>query len=273
MISSVEAEVARVLKAGVVGDVISTGIVRGAGGVEAPRGSIATPGFRFIEVPSSGMFGDGSRVHMASAGQELVHFGVAGNHDYVARTCASTSTASGGHVGHKKSFWPDLPPTTSGPLTLVAGQCYAVYIGDSPSTLSSLDAIVSIHGIVAAGAGWAEVGIATGAFEKLSGVASTDLTILGAQSVDAEAKTPVSALVAKTISGLSISAGIGLWAIVACSYATTQMSCRYSPYAENGGWGGFRIRAATRPSTNLNTPLAFTTDGGNVPTVGIQIIA
>lgn len=151
-------------------------------------------------------------------------------------------------------------PTTddTGSLLATSGRAYARYLGPAPRQMSSITAIAYVAAAAAvAGAGgasvnWAEVALATGTYAY---AASIDLTILAAASIDTEVKAGAAVSVAKTLSGFDLAPGTDLWLVVAAAYESTQASFRI-PSGVNVD-GTTRIRASTRPSTNLNTPLAF----------------
>lgn len=148
---------------------------------------------------------------------------------------------------------PSPPSIATNNVTVTAATAYAVYVGRFDAHLSSFDLLPFVRGTVAVGAGWGEVALARGVYTSLAG--STNLTILGYADIEAETKIAATRVVKRTLTGLNIPAGTDLWAIVACSHATTQASFQALP---TDFWGYARIRANCRPSANLNTPLAFT---------------
>jgi len=137
-------------------------------------------------------------------------------------------------------------------MTAVSETAYAKYVGAWSQTLTSLDVELFIHGVAAAGAGWAEVAVATGDYTAKA--SATNLTILGYADVDAEVKVASTRIEVKTISGISIPANKDIWILFASSHATTQASLRTDVTDFHGD---ARTRASTRPSTNLNTALQF----------------
>ena len=183
--------------------------------------------------------------------------------------------AAQGIVGYQKLF---PAPTTddTGSMTTTAGRAYAMYMGQAPRNLTSIDVAFYIHGVAAVAGGggasvnWAEIAIATGAFENFTGGTSTDLTILAYTSIDTEAKIAATAGYQKTLTA-TITRGQSMWIVIAGSYETTQMSLRTRDGADIEGYG--RIRAATQPSLNLSTPLAFTTTPGAAATATLWLKA
>ena len=178
-------------------------------------------------------------------------------------------TANGGVVGYPRVL-PIADANDSGALLSTAGRAYARYMGfDAPKRLTAADMIAYLGTAAAASTGgdsanWAEVAIATGTFA--AGTAAINLTILAYASIAAEAVATSSARsVVKSLSGFTIEPGQGLWAITASSFETTQTTYRI-PSGTNVE-GATRIRASTRPSLNLNTPLQFDW------TVGAQLAA
>lgn len=147
-------------------------------------------------------------------------------------------------------------PYTTGSLTCTADTMYAYYIGTPRKYLTAIDAGFYVHGVAAAGAGWAEIAIATGVFASAR-QASVDLSIRGYASIDGEVKTASTDGYAKSLTGLAnISPSSDLWLLVACNYATTQASFRIIGEGDQAGVGRRRVGGG-RPSLNLNTPLAF----------------
>lgn len=159
---------------------------------------------------------------------------------------------------------------TGGPVNVASGTCGALYVGDAQRDMTSIDVHTYIHGVAAeAGAGgdalnWAEIGIAIGTFENYAGRANTDLTIKGYASFDAEARTAATAVAAKSIGGIQIPAGSGLWIVIASAYETLPANYRYVA-AHSPIIGEWRKRAATRPSLNLDVPLTFAAANEAIP--------
>lgn len=162
-----------------------------------------------------------------------------------------------------------LPPLISTPSTVspLSGICHAVYCGKAPKDLSSVDVGVFLAGPAAATITYAEIGVATGEFTSLS---NATLQIKGFASIAVEAAIGTVTVYKKTISGLVIPKGTDLWAVAAAS-ATTQPTYRVLPASDFNGI--CQTRAATRPSTNLNTDLAFSfsTSGTSSPSLYIEI--
>jgi hypothetical protein len=142
---------------------------------------------------------------------------------------------------------------STGSALAVPDRCYAQYVGQVPFALSEIDLSIYVQGSPAAGAGYAELGLATS--DDASNAANINLTIVGYVSIDAEVKGVSTVIYTKTLSGINVPAGKDLWVVVAASYATTQPTFRFPSEGDLHGYG--RTRAACRPSTNLNTPLAF----------------
>lgn len=149
----------------------------------------------------------------------------------------------------------------TGAITCVAGTTYAMYIGSWGAPLSSIDVGYYTHSLAAVGAGWAELGIATG--PVASQVATTSLTVRGFVSVDTEVKLGTTTVRTATITGLAIAAGADLWLVVGGSHATTQASYRSAAVNDRDvmGYACSRADAAsttTRPSLNIGTARDFT---------------
>lgn len=171
-------------------------------------------------------------------------------------TAGGAIDAVGGVTG-RQEYFPVLYETNAGPLPLTAGKAIAKYLGRAPKTITSMELAAYIHGTAAAGAGYAEIAIATGAIPAAQTTASINLTAVAYASVDAEAKAGATALANKTLSGFTIPRDTDMWAIVACSYATTQMSLRYA--TGNGGAIAALIRTRTsyQPSVDIGVARAF----------------
>jgi hypothetical protein len=151
---------------------------------------------------------------------------------------------------------------TTGPITPAADAMRAMHVGRFDYALASVGACFYVHGVAAAGAGWAEIAVGHSAPGSLQ-AATIPITLAGYASIDAEVKTASTVQYVKTISGLSIPAGRDVWVIVVCNYATTQASYR--------GWVGTdaqgRVRYCAgggRPSTQLGTSKNFTHPGNGL---------
>lgn len=149
----------------------------------------------------------------------------------------------------------------TGSMTCVAGTAYAMYVGSWGSAISSMDVGYYTHSLAALGAGWAELGIATG--PVASQVASNSLTVRGFVSVDTEVKLGTTTVRTATVGSLSIGAGENIWLIVGGSHATTQASYRIAVVGDRDvmGYACARADAAsttTRPSLNIGTARDFT---------------
>lgn len=155
-------------------------------------------------------------------------------------------------------------PLASAALVLTSQTAYAYYVDRAGEALSSIDLGVYVSGTAAVGTGWAEIAIAKGSWSILQ--ASVNLTMLGYADIDAEVKTGATANYTKTVSGISIAPEDDLWVVVASSHATTQASLRIFN-GDGDRQGLHRRRANCRPSTNLNTPLAFTYTFGEQPPI------
>lgn len=148
----------------------------------------------------------------------------------------------------------------SGSLALTADTMYAQHLGKTLDAITSVSLQVYVSGVAAAGAGWAEIAIATGTFTPIT---SPTLTPRGYASIDTEVKAGATASYSKTISGLAIDPETDIWAIVACNYATTQAALRL--HAGDGDRAGVSPRRAAggRPSLAIGSALAFTYTAGN----------
>lgn len=157
----------------------------------------------------------------------------------------------------------------TGSILTAAGTTYAWYAGTWGAPLTSVDVGYYVHSAAAAGAGWAELGIATGPIASQG--TTTSLTARGFVSIDTEVKAGTTTVRTATISGLTIGAGVGLWILVGNSYATTQASfrCVLAGDRDVMGYACARADAAsttTRPSLNIGTARDFTgTPGTGFP--------
>ncbi len=175
---------------------------------------------------------------------------------------AGAVNARDGVTGQSLYFPGVMTDVTAGPLTATSGQCYARYVGQAPKLFTAADVRFFLHGAAAVAGGggdslnWAEVGIATG-------TPTGDLTILAAVTISAEAVASSSTgAYVKALSSFSVAQGLGMWIVTGGAYETTQVSYRYPP--DTDVLNVVKIRAATRPTLNLNTPLTFT-DAATLP--------
>lgn len=137
-------------------------------------------------------------------------------------------------------------------MTVVSQTAYAKYVGSWSQAITSIDLQCFIHGVAAAGTGWAELAVATGTYS--SKLAAPSLTVRGYADVDAEVKSASTRVEAKTISGISIPANTDIWVVFAASHATTQASMRTDVTDFHGD---VATLANFRPSTNIGTATAF----------------
>ncbi len=182
-----------------------------------------------------------------------------------------TSTARGGHVGHPRIV--PGTPNDSVPQLYTSGRAFARYVGQAQRDLTTIDVMTYLGTAAVAGGGgaalnWAEIALATGALETIAAGGNTDLTIRAYADMNAEALAAASNVIEKTLAGLAITAGTGLWVITAEAYQTTQLGMR--------AWDGVdltgrqRHRDACQPSLNVGAALAFTVSTGVHPECWIR---
>ncbi len=143
-------------------------------------------------------------------------------------------------------------PTAAG--TAFATRAYARYVGRRSKLVTEVRVQLFLSGANAAGAGYAELAVATGAVEDIPNITGTDLTVPtnGWVSIDTEAKAAGLGVVQKTLTGLTIPANTDIWVVFASSYATTQVGFRTAETV-------MELRAVDgfRPSLSLDTPSTF----------------
>lgn len=160
-----------------------------------------------------------------------------------------------GVTGQRK-FFPEILEAQSGPVTLTAGLAIARYLGQAPKNFTSCDAQFYVHGVAAAGAGYAEIALASGPIPTQL-VASLSLTALAYASIDTEVKIAATVLYNKALSGFAMTRDLGMWLILGCSYATTQASFRFGTSTSIDVNAQVRTRAAYQPSANIGTARTF----------------
>lgn len=169
-----------------------------------------------------------------------------------------------------------LAMDTSAP-TGVSGRCYAQYLGVAPCEIKSLELRAEIGGTAAATITWAEMAVATGAFEASAGVTSgtPDLTLRAGTVADISAEVlNTNFSIVKTVTpAVPIPAGTELWVLLSVS-AVTQPVWRGTQGADFAGAAA--IAAATRPST-MAAPTAFTggswSGGQQIPQLSARIVS
>ncbi len=164
-----------------------------------------------------------------------------------------------------------LAHNDSGGFTTVAGTSYAQYIGPRAMSVGSMVVEIYVAGTPAAGAGWAEIALATGTLVPYA--ATMDLTCVpGAFASMATEVFGVSTTgYIKTLTPTTpVPPGQGLWLLFSASFATTQPTVRYPAGGEISGLTLKRADAAgttTRPSLNGGTARTFTSTAGTVNVV------
>jgi hypothetical protein len=145
----------------------------------------------------------------------------------------------------------------TGALLTISGRSYAVYMGRAPRDLPSVDVIVSMANIVAAGVVWAEMAVCSGAYVPRDGQLAPQPALTTLAFADCSADIVLAnRTIVKTLNA-AIPAGTELWAVFA-NAAATPATLRSEP----GGdlLGGAAI-AAARPSTMAAGQLF---EGGNI---------
>jgi hypothetical protein len=168
------------------------------------------------------------------------------------------------------------PPSATSSFVAVAGTAYAYCFGRELQTINSLRAFAYTHGVAAAGAGWAEIAVATGTFVPNS--TTQTLTYRAYADIDAEVKTAATVMNHKLLTA-SIPQEEDIWIVVASSHASTQASWRPTGEADLTGLPCIRVDATgatTRPSLNIGTARAFTAtigSGTSVPFMKYQVVS
>jgi hypothetical protein len=179
-----------------------------------------------------------------------------GNNNEIQLTAGGAINVSGTNIAHS-TYWYSPIFTAGGSATRGPSndQCRALYMGRAPEALSS----IHIRWNQAAGGTitYAEWGIATGTMTPGSG---PTLTIRG--YVDAAAQWAVSGIynVTVPVTGADIAAGADIWVCYAVNFSAGTPTIRVSGAADPLDTCAMVLRGATRLSTNLNTPLAYTID-------------
>jgi hypothetical protein len=159
--------------------------------------------------------------------------------------------------------------TGTGSFVGTAGRAYAWCLGRELQNVTSLLGQVYVQGVAAAGAGWAEIAVATGTF--VPGSSNQTLTYRAYADIDAEVKAAASVMYGKTLTpSQPITTDQDIWIVVASSHASTQASWRNPSEPELTGLVGIKsdaTGATTRPSLNIGTPLVFTGAVGSGSTV------
>jgi hypothetical protein len=196
--------------------------------------------------------GIASRLYMRSG--EWYVTDAAGNEVQI--TSGGALDVGGTNIAHS-TYWYSPIFTAGGSATRGPSndQCRALYMGRAPEALSS----INIRWNQAAGGTitYAEWGIATGTMTPGTG---PTLTIRG--YVDAAAQWAVSGIynVTVPVTGADIAAGADIWVCYAVNFSAGTPTIRVSGAADPLDTCAMVLRGATRLSTNLNTPLAFTID-------------
>jgi hypothetical protein len=142
--------------------------------------------------------------------------------------------------------------STRGPTN---DQCRALYMGRAPEALSSIN--IRWQQVAGGTITYAEWGIATGTMTPGTG---PTLTLRGYVDTAAQWATPGIYNVTVPVTGADIAAGADIWVCYAVSFSAGTPTIRVSAVADPLDTCAMVLRAATRLSTNLNTPLAFTID-------------
>jgi hypothetical protein len=180
--------------------------------------------------------------------------------------------ASGTIANQKSSIWMSPIFTTSGFATnrgVAANQIRACYMGRSPAQFSSIK--IRWYTAAAAVAGWAEMAVAVGS-PVFNG--TTNLTIRGFVSAVAEWNNVNPHELPIPLTGADIQVGDELWGLYAMDIGTTQIRVSTLDPESAIGTGCILVRNATRPSLNLNTPLAFAADlvGATPPVLAFSLL-
>ncbi len=179
-----------------------------------------------------------------------------GNGNEIQLTSGGAINVSGANIAHS-TYWYSPIFTAGGSATRGPSndQCRALYMGRAPEALSS----INVRWNQASGGTitYAEWGIATGTMTPGTG---PTLTIRG--YVDTAAQRAASGIynVTVPITGADIAAGADIWVCYAVSFSAGTPTIRVSGAADPLDTCAMVLRATTRLSTNLNTPLAYTID-------------
>lgn len=140
--------------------------------------------------------------------------------------------------------------------TLTSGETFALYMGVSPRALKSIMVSYRVTSNVGSTT-WTEIAIATGTPDIGS---NPTLTVRGYADVGQQILT--SGIKNTTVYlNSSFSQGEDVWVLIGNSGTTPTI--RAQSIADDLQ-AGFQAAATMRPSSNLNTPVAFTTEGATV---------
>lgn len=144
----------------------------------------------------------------------------------------------------------------TGTKTLTSGTAFAVYLGKATKSISSAQLRYNVTTAMAT-ITWGELAIAKGSI-NIGG--NPTLTVVGYADISAVANsTGRKSTTVNVSSGQSINAGDDLWAIIGNS-ATTAAVVR-APSMADDIQVGVQASVASRPSTIVGTPTAFTIEG------------
>jgi hypothetical protein len=171
-------------------------------------------------------------------------------------TFSNGMTVSGGTVDLSgadvtnlvSDFMSALPEVTTA-LTNIDQRCYAVYLGRAPRKITTCDVSVIVGATAAVTVVYAELALATGAWEPSSGITAgtPELTLRAGTVADISAEVVgTNTTITKTITpSVPIPAGTELWAIVGVD-AGTQPVWRATADDMNSRQA---FKDSTRPST------------------------
>lgn len=178
---------------------------------------------------------------------------------------------------------PEQTPGGSGSVVSTAGTAYVKYAGRWPVAIAAIDVLLYVHGVAAAGVGWAEAAAYTSPdlnrtnFDTNS--ESIPLTVCGYTDIEAEVKTAATVGYWKRVTLTNpIPPDTEIWVGFASSFASTQASFRIPSEHSIMGIGktlADATGATTRPSLNIGTARTFggaVGAGVTVPVTGALVV-